>query len=151
MKKTTLRRYTPLKTHKPLKRVSKEQAQELKRRANLKRELIMEHGEHCMTCHDVNRDWRGISLSHIIPLSRGGKTEHDNCILECFPCHEIRHGWKRKWLPVINAHFMRARFIANFRLVRRRNPVNLQENIINIFLVSPAHDLEMIERQSKNE
>jgi|SRR3990167_2342364 len=33
--------------------------------------------------------WRGISLSHIIPLSRGGKTCKGNCLLECYVCHEI--------------------------------------------------------------
>ena len=69
-------------------RTSKKQRAELKRRRALKAELIKESGEHCMTCGDKNRDWRGISLSHIIPLSRGGKTTRNNCLLECYVCHE---------------------------------------------------------------
>ena len=68
--------------------ISDKQKVEIKKRQTLKAELIAEYGEYCMTCHDKNRDWRGITLSHIIPLSRGGKTTGDNCLLECFPCHE---------------------------------------------------------------
>ena len=88
MKRSPLLRRTPLKALKPLNRISKKQAIELKQRHDLKQELIEEYGEHCMTCQDKNRDWRGLSLSHIIPLSRGGKTNKDNCLLECFPCHQ---------------------------------------------------------------
>ena len=72
----------------PIKRYSLKYRKELKKRRDLKAELIKDFGEHCMTCKGKNRDWRGISLSHIIPLSRGGKTNKENCILECFPCHE---------------------------------------------------------------
>ena len=71
----------------PIKRYSVKYRKELKKRQELKSELIEEFGEHCMTCNDRNRDWRGISLSHIIPLSRGGETSRDNCLLECLPCH----------------------------------------------------------------
>jgi len=60
---------------------------ELALRRRLKAELIAEHGEHCMLCHDKYRDWRGITLAHIIPLSRGGLTTKENTDLECFPCH----------------------------------------------------------------
>lgn len=68
--------------------VSDKQAIEIKKRQVLKASLIEKHGEHCMTCNDKNRDWRGISLSHITPISRGGKTTLDNCLLECYNCHE---------------------------------------------------------------
>ena len=61
---------------------------DFKGRVAFKATLIAEVGRHCMTCGDKNRDWRGISLSHIIPLSRGGKTIRENCLLECYPCHE---------------------------------------------------------------
>jgi len=88
MKRSPLLRRIPLKANKPINCISKKQAVELKQRHDLKQELIEEYGEHCMTCNDKNRDWRGISLSHIIPLSRGGKTTKDNCLLECFSCHE---------------------------------------------------------------
>jgi len=76
----------------PIRRVSDKQKIELVRRSRLKKELIAERGEHCMTCMDANRDWRGISLSHIVALSQGGKTSRENCILECLPCHDKRHG-----------------------------------------------------------
>ncbi len=72
----------------PLRKVSPKQRVELELRRKLKVELITEFGEHCMTCKDKNRDFRGISLSHIIPLSRGGLTTRDNCLVECYPCHE---------------------------------------------------------------
>ena len=68
--------------------VSNKQKTELALRAKLKRELIEENGEVCRTCNDVNRDWRGISLSHIIPLSRGGKTVKENVELLCSRCHD---------------------------------------------------------------
>lgn len=48
-------------------RISKKHREEVRLRAKMKAELIMEYGEHCMTCGDKYRDWRGISLSHIIP------------------------------------------------------------------------------------
>jgi len=71
-----------------IKGISKKQKAEIKRRQTLKAELINEYGDHCMTCKDKHRDWRGLSLSHIIPLSRGGKTLRENVLLECYPCHE---------------------------------------------------------------
>ena len=69
--------------------MSDKQAIDIKERTRLKNQLIKENGEHYMTCKDEHRDWRGISLSHIIPLSRGGKTELKNLLLECYPCHEL--------------------------------------------------------------
>lgn len=71
-----------------IKPISDKQKEELALRKKVKAELIKEYGLHCMTCGDKNRDWRGISLSHIVPLSRGGKTTKKNCPLECYPCHE---------------------------------------------------------------
>jgi len=71
----------------PINKVSAKQKIELAKRRKLKKELIEEQGEVCMTCGKAP-DWRGITLSHIIPLGRGGKTTRKNCPLECFPCHE---------------------------------------------------------------
>lgn len=73
---------------KPLRKVSPKQAKELKERVRLKAELLEECDHTCMTCGNVNLDWRGWSLSHIIPLSRGGKTNRENCLIECYPDHE---------------------------------------------------------------
>ena len=72
----------------PLPKSSEKGKAEIKKRQVLKAYLITEYGETCMTCMDMNRDWRGITLSHIIPLSRGGKTEIGNVLLECYPDHE---------------------------------------------------------------
>jgi len=72
----------------PIRQVSAKQAIEIAARCRVKRELIEQHGEVCQTCNNEHKDWRGISLSHIIALSRGGETNWDNCILECYPCHE---------------------------------------------------------------
>ena len=74
--------------HSKLHPISEKQKVELQRRHTLKAQLIAEYGERCMTCKDKNRDWRGITLSHIVPLSRGGKTTRANCLLECFTCHD---------------------------------------------------------------
>ena len=71
-----------------MRQVSDKQKIENRNRTRLKAWLLIEYGNHCMTCKDKYRDWRGISLSHIIPLSRGGKTLKENVLLECYPCHE---------------------------------------------------------------
>jgi hypothetical protein len=68
MKRSPIKRRTALKRKALPRRVSDKQRIELARRAKLKAELIAEFGEHCMTCHDAYRDWRGISLSHIVAL-----------------------------------------------------------------------------------
>ena len=72
-----------------INKVSDKQAIELVLRQKIKRELVKEFGNHCQTCKDKYRDWRGISLSHIVPLSRGGKTELKNLLLECYPDHDL--------------------------------------------------------------
>ena len=70
----------------PIRRVSAKQTAELARRRRLKAELLREFGNNCMHCGG-RLDFRGIQLVHLIPLSRGGKTERDNVALWCAPCH----------------------------------------------------------------
>ena len=72
-------------------KVSDKQKIELALRRKIKAQLIQEQLKtigyiFCMTCCK-RPDWRGISLSHIIPLGRGGKTTRENTILECYNCH----------------------------------------------------------------
>jgi len=92
---STLNQYTPLKSNgvklkkTPLNKVSNKQHKELKLRRELKTKLIHDYGNICMTCKGKNTDWRGLTLSHIVPLSRGGLTVKSNCIIECFPDHEL--------------------------------------------------------------
>jgi len=47
----------------------------------------------CETCGGAG-DWRGLSRSHIIPKSRGGKDTPENVLIECYPCHSKKHGVK---------------------------------------------------------
>jgi hypothetical protein len=42
----------------------------------------------CETCHGYG-DWRGLSRSHIVPKSRGGKDSLINILVECYPDHEL--------------------------------------------------------------
>ena len=70
---------------------------ELKRRRLLKGQLIIESGGRCQTCGQRPdfKDGRGeLHLSHIISISRGGKTEGGNVLVECRKCHNKRHGIK---------------------------------------------------------
>ena len=71
----------------PIRRVSDKQKKELALRRRLKKEYMEETNGLCMTCWTTG-DWRGLSLSHIVPLSRLGKTTRENTLLECYPCHE---------------------------------------------------------------
>lgn len=75
----------------PIIKVSRKHRNEIKLRRELKAELIAENGAKCMTCGG-NGDWRGLSLSHIIPLSQCGKTELANLELLCYYCHNLKHG-----------------------------------------------------------
>ena len=70
-----------------LKPVSKKQVKEWERRRKLKAELIRELGAVCMTC-GTYPTFPPISLSHIIALSRMGKTSRSNVVLECSKCHQ---------------------------------------------------------------
>lgn len=81
------KRKRALVKRKPLKLMSAKQKKELAKRAKLKRELVEESEGLCMTCKKKPRDGIGLSLSHIVPLSRGGKTTYDNCLVEDDSCH----------------------------------------------------------------
>jgi len=52
---------------------------------------MIEQGGKCAKCKQ-KPDWRGLQLSHAIPLARGGKTDAGNCQLLCARCHSARHG-----------------------------------------------------------
>ncbi len=74
----------------PLKRVSKKQSAELRKRDKLRQELLEECKGLCMRCGQ-KPDWRGLSLAHKIALSQGGKTNRENCELWCGRDHSIDH------------------------------------------------------------
>ena len=70
-----------------INKVSRKQVSELAKRSELKSALIRERGAVCMTC-GVRPYFPPISLSHIVALSRGGKTCRGNVVLECNFCHQ---------------------------------------------------------------
>ncbi len=56
--------------------------------------ILKRQGFKCKLCGG-QQDWRGWQLSHIIPLSRGGKDEEMNYEVLCAKCHaEKRHHLK---------------------------------------------------------
>ncbi len=60
---------------------------ELALRRQLKKQLIAEQEyPHCMSCAGTGFPL-GLTLSHIIALSRGGQTTRENCLIECYPDH----------------------------------------------------------------
>ena len=69
------------------RRPSSMQRKELVARSRLKKTLLQECGDLCMTCGGTGFPF-GLTLSHIIPLSRGGKTTRKNCLIECIICHD---------------------------------------------------------------
>ena len=69
-----------------MRKVSKKQQQELYKRRKLLAKLIIESNGLCMTCGGTGGAL-GISLSHIIPLARGGETSEKNCLSECNEDH----------------------------------------------------------------
>jgi len=82
---------------KPIKKVSDKQKKELALRSQLKKELIEESNGRCMSCGQPPYEFPfTLDLSHIIPLSRGGKTTRDNCVVECRACHERHHHIRRR-------------------------------------------------------
>jgi len=52
-------------------------------------------GAFCETCQGKG-DWRGLSRSHIILKSRGGKDTLENILVECYPCHSKRHNLREE-------------------------------------------------------
>lgn len=70
------------------KKPSPRQARELAARTRLKKELMAEQEyPHCDICGGSGFPL-GLTLAHIEPLSRGGKTTKANCDIECIPCHD---------------------------------------------------------------
>ncbi len=98
-RKTALKSHTGLKAYKPLNNISQKQKSELKKRVNLKRELIAESPKDergvpiCSDCgKPVDWDWRSPNgdLSHTKRLSQGGKTKKSNSKLLCRHCHNTK-------------------------------------------------------------
>lgn len=74
----------------PIKHISCRQQAELKARRILKAQLVIESGGRCQECGNAPT-WEGLDLAHVIPLSRGGKTERSNVKVLCRSCHRKLH------------------------------------------------------------
>ena len=88
MKRTELKRKTPLK---PMsKKMRKQKAQETK----LTQELLEKSNGVCALCGRTP-DFRGFSKHEIVHRSQGGSaTDPNNTILICGRCHSKEHGIK---------------------------------------------------------
>jgi 5-methylcytosine-specific restriction endonuclease McrA len=75
----------------PIKKISKKRQKELQKEAELRQILLIKQRGLCAECGS-KPDWRGLSLSHTIPKSQGGRTTLANCQLLCGKCHSRRHG-----------------------------------------------------------
>ena len=88
-----------------MKRISKKQGIELKRRHDLKIELLLEQGYKCKECGryltlEYETAPNYANLSHEIPLSRGGETTKENCSVLCAEDHsnsKERHNLRNKY------------------------------------------------------
>jgi 5-methylcytosine-specific restriction endonuclease McrA len=75
----------------PIRRISKKKAAEKRIEAELRAQLLEEHGGLCQDCGKWP-DVFGLSLHHSLFKSRGGKSTRENCRLICRLCHDKAHG-----------------------------------------------------------
>jgi len=94
MKRTPLKRYTPLKSRTRINPITKKQAAQ-KRHDDKLRDILLERCQgKCMRCGQWP-DWRGLSLSHTDPKGMGGTSHRytiDEVQLLCGRCHAEMHG-----------------------------------------------------------
>lgn len=77
-----------------------------------KRTLAIRDKNTCAYCGKV--DVKGMTIEHVIPTSRGGKTSWDNCVLACVKCNNKKdnrlpseaglHLKHRPYTPTINEY-----------------------------------------------
>lgn len=105
MKRTELKRYTPLRAYTPLKHKSEKQKQIdkewakvvqwcIKYRANYRCEYVDENGERCK---NTGNYMNGLEGHHIIPRSKDSEHTKENCEILCTPHHKAAHGEQRVW------------------------------------------------------
>lgn len=56
----------------------------------------------CQYCDDVF-DWEDLTIDHVLPVSKGGKTVWDNCVTSCKSCNH-RKGNSTNILPKIKPY-----------------------------------------------
>lgn len=71
----------------------KRRARESSRAQKLRKTLIPQRGSKCEVCGTKDKK---LSLHHIIPVSKGGKSVPGNLKVTCHDCHLAEHdGWFR--------------------------------------------------------
>lgn len=80
--------------------------------------VLLRDGHTCMYCGQ-EREPHELNYDHVVPRSRGGRTEWDNIVAACYPCNAKkgdrtpeeakmplrRHPRKPVWLPVVPKKF----------------------------------------------
>ena len=89
MRQTALKRSVPLKSHKPINRVSKKQAKRNRTLAN----IAPPADGLCEKCHNPP-DFRGLAKHHKQKRSNCGSDNRDNISWLCGKCHSEEHGIK---------------------------------------------------------
>ena len=52
-----------------------------------RKNLCMRDGYRCAYCGNSHKD-ADLTIDHIVPTSRGGRTEWTNCVLACYSCNQ---------------------------------------------------------------
>lgn len=83
----------------------------------IKTQLLWEHGRYCAICGKRIRSFDDLTVDHIIPTSKGGKSEIDNCQL----AHRACNSMKKDLMPDVYAwrsrHNKRLLFLAKLRRI----------------------------------
>jgi 5-methylcytosine-specific restriction endonuclease McrA len=52
-----------------------------------KKNVMIRDGHKCMYCGSKAKK---LTIDHVIPVSKGGKTNFDNCVAACYPCNNYK-------------------------------------------------------------
>jgi len=84
--------------------------------AKFKTELLWRHGRYCAICGKKIHSLDDLTVDHIIPLSKGGKNEIENCQLAHRKCNSM----KKDLMPDVYAWRARHnRYLMVIALLRR--------------------------------
>lgn len=95
MKRTALKRKTPLRSYKPINKISPKTARRNREWLQTVQYCMIHYAkglceiratDECKE-REFKPDWRGLSGHHVIPRSNGRIDTEDNCIIGCGDCH----------------------------------------------------------------
>ena len=81
--------------------------------------MMLRDGGACAYCGDDTLAPHELNYDHVLPRSRGGKTNWENCVMSCYPCNARKADrtpaeagmplrkvpQKPRWLPVVHKKF----------------------------------------------